>query len=111
LLGESQCRSYSTKNFFRQMPNTLLTRYLHVRRLFGELDFSAMKEIQPGALFTAWLDLSNGQRNAMDAGFQEILEMSCEKGFRNHRRGGMARPRRGRAHSVRGRGRGAAQPL
>jgi len=37
-------RHYSTKDFFRQMPNVLLARYFHARGLFADLDFSAMKE-------------------------------------------------------------------
>jgi hypothetical protein len=75
-------RHYSTKDFFRQMPNALLARYFQARRLFGELDFSAMKETQPDELFAAWLDLSNSQRDEMDAEFPDIYELSCEKGFR-----------------------------
>lgn len=74
-------RHYSTKDFFRQMPNTLLARYFQGRGLFGDLDFSAMKEGKPDALFAAWLALPDGQRNAMDAEFREIFDMSCEKGF------------------------------
>jgi hypothetical protein len=75
-------RHYSTKDFFRQMPNALLARYFHARGLFGELDFAAMKEAQPDKLFEAWLELPDGQRNTMDAEFRDIFEMSCEKGFR-----------------------------
>lgn len=75
-------RHYSTKDFFRQMPNALLARYFEARGLFGELDFAALKETQPDALFTAWLDLPDAQRNAMDAEFRDIFELSCEKGFR-----------------------------
>ena len=75
-------RHYSTKDFFRQMPNTLLARYFQGRGLFGDLDFSAMKETQPDELFGAWLYLSDDQRNTMDAEFQDIFELSCEKGFR-----------------------------
>jgi hypothetical protein len=75
-------RHYSTKDFFRQMPNALLARYFQARGLFGELDFSAMKETQPDELFAAWLDLSNSQRDEMDAEFRDIYELSCEKGFR-----------------------------
>ena len=40
-------RHYSTKDFFRQMPNALLARYFQARGLFGDLDFAAMKETQP----------------------------------------------------------------
>ena len=75
-------RHYSTKDFFRQMPNALLARYFHARGLFADLDFSALKESQPDALFAAWLPLPDHQRNALDAECQEIFEMSCEKGFR-----------------------------
>jgi hypothetical protein len=64
-------RHYSTKVFFRQMPNALLARYFQARGLFGDLDFSAMKETQPDELFAAWLSLTDGQRNEMDAEFRD----------------------------------------
>lgn len=75
-------RHYSTKDFFRQMPNALLARYFGARGLFADLDFPAMKETRPDALFAAWLYLSDVQRNTMDAEFRDIFEMSGEKGFR-----------------------------
>lgn len=75
-------RHYSTRDFFRQMPNTLLARFFHARRLFGDLDFAAMNETKPDQLFNAWLNLPGAQRNEMDAEFREIFELSCEKGFR-----------------------------
>src|SRR2546430_11377720 len=64
---ERMSRHYSTKVFLRQMPNALLARYFQARRLFGDPDFSAMKETQPDELFAAWLDLPDGQRNEVDA--------------------------------------------
>jgi hypothetical protein len=64
------------------MPNTLLARYFQGRKLFTDLDFAAMKEGKPDDLFGAWLALSDAERNPMDAEFQSIFEMSCEKGFR-----------------------------
>ena len=75
-------RHYSTKDFFRQVPNALLARYFHARELLGNLDFAAMKETQLDALFGAWLYLPDGERNEMDAEFRDIFELSCEKGFR-----------------------------
>ncbi len=75
-------RHYSTRDFFRQMPNTLLARYFQGRRLFGDLDFAAMRESQPDRLFAAWLDLPDTQRNEMDAEFRDIFDLSSEKGFR-----------------------------
>jgi len=74
-------RHYSTKDFFRQMPNALLQRYFQGRELFGDLDFTSMKEAKPDELFAAWLALPDGQRNAMDAEFRDIFAMCCEKGF------------------------------
>jgi hypothetical protein len=64
------------------MPNALLGRYFKCRELFGDLNFSAMKETEPDALFAAWLDLPDTQRHPMDAEFLDIFELSCEKGFR-----------------------------
>ena len=75
-------RHYSTKDFFRQMPNVLLARYFHARKFMGDVDFAAMKETQPDALFAAWLYLPDSQRNEFDAEFRDIFELSCEKGFR-----------------------------
>ena len=69
-------RHYSTKDFFRQIPKALLARYFHARGLFGDLDFSAMKETQPDELFAAWLTLTDSQRHEMDAEFCEIFELS-----------------------------------
>ena len=40
-------RHYSTRSFFRQIPNTLLARYFEGRGLFGDLDFAAMRR-KPG---------------------------------------------------------------
>ena len=42
-------RHYSVRDFFRQMPNAMLARYFERRRLFGELDFTAMKETRTDA--------------------------------------------------------------
>jgi hypothetical protein len=75
-------RHFSTKDFFRQMPNALLARYFQARGLFGDLDFVAMKETQPSEMFKAWLDVPDGQRHEIDAEFREIFDLSDEKGFR-----------------------------
>jgi hypothetical protein len=75
-------RHYSTKEFFRQMPNALLARYFQGRGLLCDLDFAAMKEAQPDELFTAWLELPDVQRKPMDTELRSIFEMSCEKGCR-----------------------------
>lgn len=73
-------RHYSTRDFFRQMPNALLARYFAGRAVFGEFDFVAMSETRHDDLFAAWLALPDAERNTMDAVFRDIFEMSCEKG-------------------------------
>ena len=75
-------RHYSSKDFFRQMPNALLARYFQGRGLFKDIDFAAMKESKPEELFAAWLVLPDNQRNQLDVELWEIFEMSSEKGFR-----------------------------
>ena len=74
-------RHYSTKDFFRQMPNALLARYFQGRGLLGDFDFAAMKETKPDELFAAWMALPDSKRSTMDAELMSIFEMSCEKGF------------------------------
>ncbi len=37
-------RHYSTKDFFRHVPNALLAGYSREKRLFETLDFKVMKE-------------------------------------------------------------------
>jgi hypothetical protein len=49
------------------MPNALLARYFAARGVLAEMDFAAQKEAKPEPLFAAWLELPEGQRNAMDA--------------------------------------------
>jgi len=75
-------RHYSTKDFFRHVPNALLARYFQDKGLFTNLDFSTMKESKPDALFVAWLALDEKQRNPLDAQFRDIFEVSCPKGFK-----------------------------
>ena len=73
-------RHYSTRSFFRQIPNDLLAHYFKTRGLLGDLDFAGLKETQTDPLFAAWMELSEEDRSAMEAEFREIFEMSCEKG-------------------------------
>src|SRR5262249_5604137 len=74
-------RHYSTRDFFRQVPNRLLARYFERRAVLSDLDFAAMKETQAQELFAAWLELPELQRNEMDAEMREIHALSCEKGW------------------------------
>ena len=64
--SRNMARHYSTRDFFRQMPNALLARYFQARGLLGDLDFAAMKETQPDELFAAWL--ASARRSAQRDG-------------------------------------------
>ena len=75
-------RHYSTRDFFRQMPNRLLARYFHTRGVLADLDMAALPEAHPNALFAAWLELDDPQRQAVDTAFRDIAALSCEKGCR-----------------------------
>jgi len=74
-------RHYSTKEFFRQMPNALLARYFEQREVLVGFDFNGMKEAEPDALVEAWLLLPDDQRRIMDAEFQDIFVLASEAGF------------------------------
>lgn len=75
-------RHYSSNDFFRRTSNTLLARYFHGKGLFQDLDFEAMKETKPSALFKAWLALHDDVRGPIDNELREIFDMSCKKGFK-----------------------------
>ena len=74
-------RHCTTKGFFRQMPMPCwhVTCGPEAARQSG---VAAIKATKPDALFYACLALPEAQRKPMDAAFQDIFELSCEKGFR-----------------------------
>lgn len=82
LRRKDMSRHYSTKDFFRQMPNELLARYFQKKGLLSDFDFLTRKNSRSDKLFTAWLTLPLEDRNEIDAEFQDIFDMCCEKGSR-----------------------------
>ena len=74
-------RHYTTTNFFRQMPNSLLARYFSGKGSLADIDLADMRETRPDALLAAWHALPNEQRNPMDADFREIHDLCDEGGF------------------------------
>jgi hypothetical protein len=75
-------RHYSTRDFFRQIPNALLARYFGARDYFADLDFAAMKESKPDPLFARWLELPDPERTKMEAELCAIHGLCDEKGWR-----------------------------
>lgn len=74
-------KHYSTRDFFRQMPNALLARYFQSKALFENLDFASMKETKLDVLFEAWFNLPDAERNILDVELLEIFDICNEKGF------------------------------
>ncbi|MBL8352140.1 MAG: hypothetical protein JNL87_17725 [Burkholderiaceae bacterium] len=74
-------QQYSSKDFFRRMPNVLLARYFQGQGLFAELDFGAMKETQPEALIAAWADLPDERRAALEAELRAVHDLGNKKGL------------------------------
>ncbi len=75
-------RHYSTRDFFRQMSNDLLVRYFQGREACDGLDFSATAKTKQDEQFDVWLSVAEPHRNAMEAEFRDIFELSCDKGFK-----------------------------
>lgn len=50
-------QQYSTKDFFRQMPNAMLARDFAAGEVLQDFDFAAIKETKFEPLFEAWLAL------------------------------------------------------
>lgn len=58
---------YSTRAFFRQMPNIFLARYFAAREVLPDFDFTAMTETKIDALFDAWMELAEASRVGMES--------------------------------------------
>lgn len=75
-------KHYSTRDFFRQMPNVLLSRYFVARDMLQDFDFTAMKQAKIEPLFDAWMQLPEAQRAKVEVDLREIGDMSNEKGVK-----------------------------
>ena len=54
-------RHYSTREFFRQVPNALLKRYFDAKGVLTGLNFFAMTEAKIDPLFYSWKVLPDNQ--------------------------------------------------
>ncbi|MEF8766358.1 MAG: hypothetical protein ABTS16_12880 [Candidatus Accumulibacter phosphatis] len=73
-------RHYSTKDFFRQMPNALLARYFATHGVLTDFDLTAIKETRIDALFDAWMELPEAARVRLESDLREICDMACPVG-------------------------------
>ena len=74
-------QQYSSRDFFRRMPNALLARYFQGKGLFEELDFGAMKQTRPDALVAAWAALPDERCDALEAELSAVHTLSDAAGW------------------------------
>ncbi len=74
-------RNYSPKTFMRQTPNYILKEYFRHKDLLKDIDFDKLGETQIDLIFEAMDELSDKQRNNIEAEFRKINEMAFEKGI------------------------------
>lgn len=72
---------YSSRDFFRRMPNPLLARYFHSKGLFTDLDFAGMKKTKLEKLHAAWAALPDDQRAGLEAELRAVHDLSNKKGL------------------------------
>lgn len=76
VFGKIMTRHYSTRDFFRQMPNAYLARYFAAREALQ----AAMKETKVDALFDAWMTLPEDALMQMESKLRDIADMSNPQG-------------------------------
>lgn len=73
---------YSTRNFFRNVPNALLFEYFKRQNILQKYDFSHVTENKIDPIFKAWKELSDEQIRKMEIDFQNIYKMGCAGGIK-----------------------------
>ena len=73
-------RIYSPKTFLRQTPNHILKEYFQRKDLLKDIDFDKLGETEIDHIAEALYELSEKQRNNIEAQFRQINEMAFEKG-------------------------------
>jgi hypothetical protein len=73
-------RNYSQKTFLRLTPNHILKEYFHRKDLLKDIDFDKLGETEIDTIAEAMDELSDKQRNNIEAEFRKINEMTYEKG-------------------------------
>jgi hypothetical protein len=75
-------RNYSPKTFLRLTPNKVLKKYFGGENLLGDINFDSLGETEIEPVADAMNELSDKQRNNIEAEFRQINEMACETGIR-----------------------------
>jgi hypothetical protein len=74
-------RHYTTKLFFRRVPNALLQRFFHEQDRLLDIKIAELKETKIDPLFDAWLAQPEAWRNKTEGDFRNIWALGCERGF------------------------------
>lgn len=75
-------KNYSPYDFFMHVPSDLLRRYFDTHKVLAGVEFSNGDSKTIDALYHAWLELDDVTRVKLEAQFQEIHDLSTEKGVR-----------------------------
>jgi hypothetical protein len=75
-------RQYSPRNFLRQAPNELLTRYFHERDLLLDIDIASLDETDIDPVFQAWERLPDDRRTGIDSDFRMLDALADEEGIK-----------------------------
>lgn len=73
-------RNYSPKTFLRKTPNRILKGYFARKNLLAEIDFDSLGSTETEPIDKALEALPEKDRTEIEADFQQIYEMSGEKG-------------------------------
>ncbi len=75
-------RQYSPRNFLRQAPNELLTRYFHERDLLLDIDIASLDETDIEPVFQACELLPAEVRTSVDSDFRILDLLADEEGIK-----------------------------
>ena len=75
-------RQYSPRNFLRQAPNELLTRYFHERDLLLDIDIASLDETDIEPVFEACELLPAEVRTSVDSHFRTLDALADEEGIK-----------------------------
>jgi hypothetical protein len=75
-------RQYSPRNFLRQAPNELLTRYFHERDRLLDIDIASLDETDIEPLFQACERLPAEVRTSIDSDFRTLDTLADDEGIK-----------------------------
>jgi len=75
-------RQYSSRDFLRNVSNSILKEYFTDYEAFSEVDFNPKNEVDIAAIFEAMAELTENQRSTVNGNFHDINAMATEGGVK-----------------------------